>query len=174
MRIVAQYADTNPLPTAFCHGPTLLPQPGGGVLGAWFGGTEEGRPDSGIYIARLAAGARAWASPQLVVPPDGRPCGNPVLFEGAPGELWLVYFRVRGEWCTDGRPCARLSPAGGRGGRRWCSSIAPAYSRRTSRCALETDCCCLCMIRSSGRQGVRGSTCPGVERIGASMRWPSA
>lgn len=114
MRILAQYAATNPLPTAFCHGPTLLPQPGGDVLGAWFGGTEEGRPDSGIYVARLMAGARAWTPPQPVVPADGTPCGNPVLFEGAPGEVWLVYFRVWGEWCTDGRPCARLSRDRGR------------------------------------------------------------
>lgn len=114
MRIIAQCAATNPVPTAFCHGPTLLPLPGGDVLGAWFGGTEEGRPDSGIYTARLIAGTPAWAPPQLVAPPEGHPCGNPVLFEGVPGELWLAYFRVWGEWCTGGRPCARLSLDGGR------------------------------------------------------------
>lgn len=114
MRILARYPVTNPLPTAFCHGPTLLPLPGGDVLGAWFGGTEEGRPDSGIYVARLAAGSPAWAPPHLVAPPDGHPCGNPVLFEGAPGVLWLAYFRVWGAWCTGGRPCARLSSDGGR------------------------------------------------------------
>ena len=114
MRIIARYAATNPLPTAFCHGPTLLALPGGEVLGAWFGGTEEGRPDSGIYVARLAAGASAWGPPQLVSPSNGHPCGNPVLFESGPGELWLTYFRVWGEWCTSGRPCARLSPDRGR------------------------------------------------------------
>lgn len=114
MRIIKQYAATNPLPTAFCHGATLLPLPGGDVLGAWFGGTEEGLPDSGIYAARLPGGATAWEAPQLVAPPDGHPCGNPVLFEGAPGVLGLAYFRVWGEWCTGGRPCARVSLDGGR------------------------------------------------------------
>lgn len=49
MRKVSRRAATNPLPTAFCHGATLLPRPDGSVLGAWFGGTQEGLPDSGIY-----------------------------------------------------------------------------------------------------------------------------
>ncbi len=114
MRIAGRYSATNPLPTAFCHGPTLLPLEGGDLLAAWFGGTEEGLPDSGIYVARLRAGAAAWDPPRLVAPPDGHPCGNPVLFAGAPGVLWLAYFRVWGEWCTGGRPCARISTDGGR------------------------------------------------------------
>lgn len=113
MKVLAHYAATNPLPTAFCHGPTLLPRPGGDLLGAWFGGTEEGLPDSGIYVARLRAAAAAWEPPRLVASPGGHPCGNPVLFTGAPGVLWLAYFRVWGEWCTGGRPCARISLDGG-------------------------------------------------------------
>jgi len=113
VRIAGRYAATNPLPTAFCHGATLLPLQEGDVLCAWFGGTEEGQSDSGIYIARLPAGHDAWEPTQLVAAPEGHPCGNPVLFEGAPGVLWLAYFRVWGEWCTGGRPCARLSLDGG-------------------------------------------------------------
>ncbi len=114
MQIVAQYAATNPLPTAFCHGATLLPLEDGDLLDAWFGGTAEGLPDSGIYVARLRAGATAWEPPEHVAPPDGHPCGNPVLFAGAPGVVWLTYFRVWGEWCTGGKPCARVSTDGGR------------------------------------------------------------
>ncbi len=114
MRIVTQRAATNPLTTEFCHGATLLPLENGDLLCAWFGGTAEGLPDSGVYVARLRAGAEAWDSPELVAPPDGHPCGNPVLFAGAPGYIWLVYFRVWGEWCTGGKPCARISRDGGR------------------------------------------------------------
>ncbi len=114
MRIIAQRPVTNPLPTAFCHGATLLPLENGDLLGAWFGGTAEGLPDSGIYLARLRADAEAWDAPELVVAPEGHPCGNPVLFAGAPGVTWLVYFRTWGEWCTGGKPCARVSTDGGR------------------------------------------------------------
>lgn len=113
MRILHRTVATNPLPTAFCHGPTLLAHSNGDVLAAWFGGTREGLPDSSIYVARLRAGTSAWDPPALVAPHNGHPCGNPVLFEGAAGVLWLVYFRVWGEWCTGGRPCARLSFDGG-------------------------------------------------------------
>ncbi len=113
MRVIARHAATNPLPTAFCHGATLLPRPDGSVLGAWFGGTQEGLPDSGVYLARLPAGGALWERPWLAAPPDGHPCGNPVLFEGAPDVIWLAYFRVWGEWCTGGKPCARLSMDGG-------------------------------------------------------------
>lgn len=114
MQVIAQRPVTNPLPTAFCHGATLLPLEDGDLLGAWFGGTAEGLPDSGIYVARLRAGAEAWDPPELVAPPQGHPCGNPVLFAGAPGFTWLVYFRTWGEWCTGGKPCARISADGGR------------------------------------------------------------
>lgn len=109
MRILARTVATNPLPTAFCHGPTLLAASNGDLLAAWFGGTREGLPDSSIYVARLRAGASTWEAPAVVAPHGGHPCGNPVLFQGAAGVLWLAYFRVWGEWCTGGRPCARLS-----------------------------------------------------------------
>jgi predicted neuraminidase len=114
MRVAARLIATNPLPTAFCHGPTLLPLPGGDLLGAWFGGTAEGLPDSSIFVARLRASAETWDPPALVAPSDGHPCGNPVLFPGAPGVIWLAYFRVWGEWCAGGRPCARVSVDDGR------------------------------------------------------------
>ncbi len=113
MRVLDRVEVTNPLPTAFCHGATLLPVDGE-MLAAWFGGTEEGLPDSSIYLARLGPGQRAWSAPEVVSPADGRPCGNPVLFQGAPGVLWLVYFRVTGRWCVDGVPCARVSTDAGR------------------------------------------------------------
>jgi len=114
VRLSARLVVTNPLPTAFCHGATLLPLPSGDLLGAWFGGTAEGRPDSSIYVARLRAGAAAWDPPVEAAPHGGHPCGNPVLFLGAPGVVWLAYFRVWGEWCTGGKPCARVSLDEGR------------------------------------------------------------
>ncbi|MDR7545591.1 MAG: sialidase family protein [Armatimonadota bacterium] len=113
MRVQARFNATNPLPTAFCHGSTLLPLEGGDLLAAWFGGTREGLPDSSIYVARLRAGTDAWAPPMVAAPHDGHPCGNPVLFHGADGVIWLAYFRVWGDWCTGGRPCARVSFDGG-------------------------------------------------------------
>ncbi|MDR7409620.1 MAG: sialidase family protein [Armatimonadota bacterium] len=112
MRVLSRLEVTNPLPTAFCHGATLLPV-GDRLLAAWFGGTREGEPDASVYLARLEPQRGVWSAPELVAPADGQPCGNPVLFEGHAGVLWLVYFRVDGRWCVDGRPHARVSFDGG-------------------------------------------------------------
>ena len=65
-----------------------------GLVAAWFGGTREGAPDVGIWVARHVGGA--WTAPVEVatgVQPDGtrHPCWNPVLFETAPGTLTLFY-----------------------------------------------------------------------------------
>ena len=65
-----------------------------GLLAAWFGGTDEGKPDVEIWASRLANGS--WSDPVQVatgVQSDGTrfPCWNPVLFETAPGVVTLFY-----------------------------------------------------------------------------------
>lgn len=105
---------SNPCPTAFCHGASILPLPGGDILATWFGGTAEGLDDSSIYVARLPINSAAWEPPVLVSPAEGHPCGNTVLFSGPGDRIWLVYFRVWGRWCTGGKPFARISEDGGR------------------------------------------------------------
>src|SRR5436190_13154125 len=39
-------------PFASCHASTIVEIPGNKLLAAWFGGTDEGRVDVGIWIAR--------------------------------------------------------------------------------------------------------------------------
>jgi predicted neuraminidase len=65
-----------------------------GLLAAWFGGTDEGEPDVGIWTARRSAGG--WSAPAEVAngrQEDGRrhPCWNPVLFQPSRGPLVLFY-----------------------------------------------------------------------------------
>jgi predicted neuraminidase len=65
-----------------------------GLLAAWFGGTEEGHPDVGIWVSRHDGAG--WSAPVEVatgVQPDGtrHPCWNPVLFRPAAGPLVLFY-----------------------------------------------------------------------------------
>jgi len=65
-----------------------------GLLAAWFGGTDEGRPDVGIWVSRRGAGG--WSTPIEVatgLQPDGtrHPCWNPVLFQPSRGPLVLFY-----------------------------------------------------------------------------------
>jgi predicted neuraminidase len=78
-------------PFRSCHASTVV-ESKGGLLAAWFGGTEEGAPDVGIWTARYDG--TSWSEP--VEAADGRqaegprqPCWNPVLF--GPGPVSLFY-----------------------------------------------------------------------------------
>ena len=67
-----------------------------GLVTAWFGGTQEGAADVGIWVSRRVNGA--WTPPIEVatgVQPDGRrhPCWNPVLFY-APDRTLTLFYKV--------------------------------------------------------------------------------
>jgi predicted neuraminidase len=82
-------------PFASAHASTIV-ETREGLLAAWFGGSDEGRPDVSIWTARFEGGR--WQSPIQVA--DGRqssgqrhPCWNPVLFQASSGPL-LLFYRV--------------------------------------------------------------------------------
>jgi predicted neuraminidase len=84
--------ESAPFPS--CHASTIEQTAGGGIVAAWFGGTDEGEPDVGIWSSRIVDGK--WTAPVEVVngeEPDGKryPTWNPVLFQPSEGELLLVY-----------------------------------------------------------------------------------
>ena len=83
----------NEKPTPECHASTLV-ETKHGIFVAWFGGTEEGANDVGIWTS-LYDGL-AWSKPIQVVngkQEDGSqwPCWNPVLFQPSDGPLMLFY-----------------------------------------------------------------------------------
>lgn len=89
-----------------CHASTIAETPGG-LVAAWFGGTQEKDPDVEIYLSRMENGN--WTVPVSVAngiqDTAGRfPCWNPVLFQ-YPGGPLLLYYKVGpdpvnwwGEW----------------------------------------------------------------------------
>lgn len=85
-------APTPPVPSS--HASTIVETPAG-LVAAWFGGTEEGAPDVGIWLARNPG--TGWSEPKEVatgttVKEQRRyPCWNPVLFLRRTGELLLFY-----------------------------------------------------------------------------------
>jgi len=80
-------------PFRSAHASTIV-ETGDGLLAAWFGGTEEGNRDVGIWVSRHD-GTR-WSPPVEVAnggQADGtrHPCWNPVLFQPSRGPLLLFY-----------------------------------------------------------------------------------
>jgi len=82
-------------PTPSCHASTIAETPTS-LVAAWFGGSDEGNKDVGIWVARR--GRDGWTKPVEVfngVQSDGtrHPCWNPVLFQQPNGPLRL-FFKV--------------------------------------------------------------------------------
>jgi predicted neuraminidase len=77
-----------------CHASTIVEVSPGRLAAAWFGGTREGAPDVGIWVARFDG--RKWTDAVEVADgkqPDGtrHPTWNPVLFAPPKGPLLLFY-----------------------------------------------------------------------------------
>jgi predicted neuraminidase len=80
-------------PFPHCHASTLV-ETDGGLLAAWFGGTEESHPDVGIWLARREG--ERWTEPVEIAngiqsPKKRHPCWNPVLFQPKGAPLILFY-----------------------------------------------------------------------------------
>ena len=80
-----------PAATPQCHASNLLLLESGDLLCAWFGGSQEGKPDISIYLSRKPAGSSSWAEAKRVTFDTTRSEQNPVLFQTPSGELWLLY-----------------------------------------------------------------------------------
>jgi predicted neuraminidase len=83
--------ESAPFPS--CHASTLV-ETKSGLMAAWFGGTDEGKPDVTIWAARHDG--VSWSAPVEVatgVQADGTrfPCWNPLLFQATNGPLLLFY-----------------------------------------------------------------------------------
>ena len=84
--------ESAPFPS--CHASTIAETADGTLVASWFGGTAEGRPDVGIWVARREGDH--WTAPVEVADgfqPDGNrfPCWNPVLYQVQGGPLQLYY-----------------------------------------------------------------------------------
>ena len=80
-------------PFPSCHASTIVETPGG-LVAAYFGGTDEGNNDVNIWVSHHDG--ERWSPPIEAangIDTDRRryPCWNPVLFNGADGTLLLFY-----------------------------------------------------------------------------------
>ena len=88
-----EYVFENP-PFPSCHASTIVEVAPNHWLSAWFGGTNEGNKDVGIWLSQKENGQ--WSAPTLmaegIINANTRyPCWNPVLFKAREGKLFLFY-----------------------------------------------------------------------------------
>lgn len=80
-----------PAPAVQNHAAFLERLPGGDLGLVWFGGTQEGVSDIGIWLSRLSPTADRWSAPVAVSDDPTRSEQNPVLFTTPGGDVWLLY-----------------------------------------------------------------------------------
>jgi predicted neuraminidase len=84
--------ESAPFPS--CHASTIV-ESRDGLVAAWFGGSDEGEKDVGIWSARSDGPGGAWSKPvEVATGVSGNerfPCWNPVLFQPKQGPLLLFY-----------------------------------------------------------------------------------
>ena len=73
-----------------CHASTIVETSPGEFLSAWFGGSDEGKPDVAIWGARRGKDGH-WSDPVELAREPGIATYNPVLFYSADKTLWLYY-----------------------------------------------------------------------------------
>ena len=78
-------------PFKSCHASTVIELPNGDLLSAWFGGTAEGNPDTGIWASRRIASTNQWTAPIELVKEPNVAMYNPVFFYTNDHRLWLYY-----------------------------------------------------------------------------------
>jgi len=85
-----------------CHAGTLCELSNGDLLAAWYAGSEEGAPDSVILGSRLPAGSQDWQPARCWVDVVDHASGNPRVFVGSDGAVWLIAPINYGLWCDGG------------------------------------------------------------------------
>ncbi|SDS24506.1 Predicted neuraminidase (sialidase) [Brevibacterium sandarakinum] len=73
------------------HAPTILALRSGGLLAAWFGGSDEGNKDIDVLVSKFDPNTAAWSESMAVTHDEIRSDQNPGLFEAPGGAVWLVY-----------------------------------------------------------------------------------
>lgn len=84
------------------HAGSLCELPNGDLLAAWYAGSQESAPDSVILGSRLPKGKMNWLDPVVWVDVPGHAAGNPRVFIGPDGAVWLIAPINYGHWCDGG------------------------------------------------------------------------
>lgn len=73
------------------HASTIVELKNGGLMAAWFGGSEEGAPDAAIWGSVKRASNGGWSAPVELAREEKVATYNPVLFYTRDSRLWLYY-----------------------------------------------------------------------------------
>ncbi|HDP89653.1 MAG TPA: hypothetical protein ENN42_06830 [Thioalkalivibrio sp.] len=94
-----------------CHCASIAELPDRELYATWYAGTREGNQDVAIMAARGRGGA--WAEPEVLVDPPGRPGGNTVVYRHG-DVLWHFFDVIEGAGWSSAMLYVTRSTDGGR------------------------------------------------------------
>ncbi len=99
-------------PGLYKHPASITQLDNGDLYLAYYGGSGEYGDDTAVYGARQKKGGSAWSDPVVIADTPDRGEGNPVVWQGPHGIVWLFYVNRYGETWSNARVKAKISTDG--------------------------------------------------------------
>jgi predicted neuraminidase len=112
------------VPHRYKHPASITEVDGGDLVIAYHGGRGEYDDDTAVYATRLATGESKWAAPRVIADTPFHGDGNPVIWQGPDGLVWLFYVVRYGQTWSDSRIHCKVSRDGAR---TWSDSFVVAF-----------------------------------------------
>ena len=96
------------------HPASITELDNGDLYLVYYGGGGEYAAGTAVYGSRLPRGAAKWEAPRMVAQDPFRSAGNPVIWQGPDGLVWLFYVVRFGETWSDSRIQVKISRDGAR------------------------------------------------------------
>ncbi len=101
-------------PGPYKHPASITQLDNGDLYIAYYGGEFEYSTDTAIYGSRLRQGERIWSHPEPIAKTPFQGVGNPVVWQGPDGLVWLFYNNQYGATWSNARVKAKISQDGAR------------------------------------------------------------
>ncbi|MGI6461581.1 MAG: sialidase family protein [Candidatus Hydrogenedentales bacterium] len=99
-------------PGQYKHPASITQLDCGDLYLAYYGGSGEYEDDTAVYGVRQTKGETTWSDPEVIADTPDRGEGNPVVWQGPHGLVWLFYVNRYGETWSNARVKAKISTDG--------------------------------------------------------------
>jgi len=110
--IVRERVIGNEKPGAYKHPCTITELDNGDLYIAYYGGPDEYSDDSKVWGIRKVKGTDSWTEPEIIADTPFLGEGNPVVWQGPDGLVWLFYVQRYGDTWSDSRIKGKISKDG--------------------------------------------------------------
>lgn len=116
------------LPGAYKHPASFTELDNGDLYLTYYCGSGEYGTDTAVYGARLKAGTKKWSTPEIIADTPDRSEGNPVVWQGPDGTVWLFYVNRYGDTWSNSRIKGKVSKDGAK---TWSDSFMLTFEEGT-------------------------------------------